>query len=157
MMTSSNGNIFRIIGPLCGELTSEFPSRRPVTWSFDAFFDLRLNKQLRTQLGGWWFETPLHPLWRHCNAMTGTWFFHVMACRLSSTDSLQNCNHFVLTMPVCICWKFIGLHDYRYFVTSWHDEYIHIHKKNNVKYPALNICWISYCGTYSRCIVKPPI
>ena len=31
MMTSSNGNIFRVTGPLCGE----FPTQRPVTRSFD--------------------------------------------------------------------------------------------------------------------------
>ena len=27
-------------------VTGEFPTQRPVTQSFDAFFDLRLNKQL---------------------------------------------------------------------------------------------------------------
>ena len=47
--------------------TGEFPSQRPVTWSFDVFFDLRLNKWLSKQLWGWWFATPLHLLWRHCN------------------------------------------------------------------------------------------
>ena len=26
-------------------VTGEFPSQRPVTWSFDVFFDLRLNKR----------------------------------------------------------------------------------------------------------------
>ena len=48
MMTSSNGNIFRVTGPLCGEFTGpgEFPTQRPVTRSFDVFFDLRLNKRL---------------------------------------------------------------------------------------------------------------
>ena len=30
-------------------VTSEFPSQRPVTRSFDVFFDLRLNKQLSEQ------------------------------------------------------------------------------------------------------------
>ena len=38
MMTSSNGTIFRVTGPLCGELTGhtgEFPAQRPVTRSFD--------------------------------------------------------------------------------------------------------------------------
>ena len=44
MMTSSNGNIFRVTGPLCG--TGEFPAQRPVTRSFDVYFDLRLNKRL---------------------------------------------------------------------------------------------------------------
>ena len=31
MMTSSNGNIFRVTGLLCGEVTGEFPAQRPVT------------------------------------------------------------------------------------------------------------------------------
>ena len=37
MMTSSNGTIFRIIGPLCGEFTGpgEFPAQRPLTRSSD--------------------------------------------------------------------------------------------------------------------------
>ena len=39
-------------------VTGEFPSQRPVTRSFDVFFDLRLNKQLSKQSRGWWFETP---------------------------------------------------------------------------------------------------
>ena len=41
MMTSSNGNIFRVTGPLCRESTGEFPSQRPVTRHFDVFFDLQ--------------------------------------------------------------------------------------------------------------------
>ena len=69
-MTSSNGNIFRVTGPLCGEFTGpgEFPTQRPVTRSFDVFFDLRLNKRLNKQPWGWWFETPSWSLWCHCNA-----------------------------------------------------------------------------------------
>ena len=69
MMTSSNGNIFRVTGPLCGEFTDpgEFPTQRPVTRSFDVFFDLRLNKRLSKQPWGWWFETPSWSLWRQCN------------------------------------------------------------------------------------------
>ena len=43
----------------------EFPTQRPVTPSFDVFFDLRLNKRLRKQSRGWWFETLSWPLWRH--------------------------------------------------------------------------------------------
>ena len=40
MMTSSNGNIFRVTGHLCGEFTGpgEFPVQRPVTRNFDVFF-----------------------------------------------------------------------------------------------------------------------
>ena len=64
MMTSSNGNIFCVTGPLCGEFTGpgEFSTQRPVTRSFDVFFDLRMNKPW-----GWWFETPSWSLWRQCN------------------------------------------------------------------------------------------
>ena len=71
MMTSSNGNIFRVTGPFCGEFTGpgEFPTQRPVTRSFDVFLDLRLNKRLNKQSWGWWFETLSRPFWRHRNVM----------------------------------------------------------------------------------------
>ena len=49
-------------------VTGEFPAQTPVTRSFDVFFGLRLNyKQLSKQSWAWWFETPSHPFWRHCN------------------------------------------------------------------------------------------
>ena len=50
-------------------VTGEFPSHRPVTQSFDVFFDLRLNKGLSKQLWGWWFETLSRSLRCHCNVM----------------------------------------------------------------------------------------
>ena len=46
---------------------SPVPTQRPVTRSFDDFFDLRLKKRLSKQSWGWWFETQSLPLWRHCN------------------------------------------------------------------------------------------
>ena len=45
----------------------EFPAQRPVTRSFYVFFDLRLNKRLKKQSWGWWFETLPRPVWRHSN------------------------------------------------------------------------------------------
>ena len=68
-MTSSNGNIFRVTGPLRGEFTGpgEFPAHRPVPRSFDVFFDFSLNKRLSKQSWGWWSETPPRSLWRQCN------------------------------------------------------------------------------------------
>ena len=45
----------------------EFPAQRPVTRSFDIFFDQRPNKRLSKQSWGWWFETLSWWLWRHCN------------------------------------------------------------------------------------------
>ena len=50
-------------------VTGEFPSHRPVTRSFDFFFDVRLNKRLSKQSIRRWFETPSSSLWRHCNAI----------------------------------------------------------------------------------------
>ena len=44
---------------------SPVPPQRPVTRSFDVFFDKRLSKQS----WGWWFETLSRPLWRHCNVV----------------------------------------------------------------------------------------
>ena len=68
-MTPSNGNIFRVTGHLCGEFTGPrwIPHTRPVTRSFQVFFDLCLNKPLSKQSWGWWFETLSRPFWCHCN------------------------------------------------------------------------------------------
>ena len=69
IMTSSNGNIFRVTGHLCGKFTGSrwIPTQRPVTRIFDVYFDLRPNKRLSKQSWGWWFETVSPPLWRHRN------------------------------------------------------------------------------------------
>ena len=48
MMTSSN-ETFSALPVLCARnspVTGEFPSQRPVTRSFDVFFDLHLSKRL---------------------------------------------------------------------------------------------------------------
>ena len=45
----------------------EYPAQRPVTRSFDVFFDLRLIEKVSKQSRGWWFKKPSHQLWRHCN------------------------------------------------------------------------------------------
>ena len=58
-------------------VTGEFPAQRPVTRSFDVFFDLRLNKRLSKQSWGWWFETPWLSLWRHCNVLVAYILFVV--------------------------------------------------------------------------------
>ena len=73
-----HGNMFRVTGFCAGNssvtagnspVTGEFPSHRPVTRSFDVFFDLRLNKRLSKQSRRRWFETPSLSLWRHCNVV----------------------------------------------------------------------------------------
>ena len=49
-------------------VTGEFPTQRPVTRSFDIFFDLHLNQQLGKQWRLRWFETISRSVWRLCDA-----------------------------------------------------------------------------------------
>ena len=67
MMTSSNGSIFALLALCEGNppVIGGFPSQKPVTRSFDVFFDLRLNKRLSKQSGRRWFQTSSRSLWRH--------------------------------------------------------------------------------------------
>ena len=50
-------------------VTGEFHAQRPMSRSFDVFFDLCRNKPLSKQSRGWWFEMSSRPLWRHCNGV----------------------------------------------------------------------------------------
>ena len=62
----------------------EFPTQRPVTRSFNVFFDLRPKKRLNKQSRGWWFETPSRPLWRHRNMLPrfAIWSVNVLSVGL---------------------------------------------------------------------------
>ena len=53
-------------------VTGEFPTQRPLTRSFDAFFDMRLNEWLSKQSWGWWFETPSWSIWRRTDSRSST-------------------------------------------------------------------------------------
>ena len=68
----------------------EFLAQRPVTRSFDVFFDLRLNKRLSKQSWGWWFETLSRPLWRHRNVPGGY------------NTTVMEGNHAILNFEWCI-------------------------------------------------------
>ena len=54
MMTSSNGNTFRVTGPLCGEFTGPrwIPRTKASDASFDVFFDLRINGWVNNRKAG---------------------------------------------------------------------------------------------------------
>ena len=54
-------------------VTGEFPSQRPVTWSFYVFFDMSLSKRLSKQSRRQWFEAPSCSLWHHCNVPWKSW------------------------------------------------------------------------------------
>ena len=81
MMTSSNGT-FSAYLVLCEgnpPVTGGFPSQRPVTRSFDVFFDLRMKKRSSKQSRHRWFARPSCPLWRHCNVMNPHYY---LCCKL---------------------------------------------------------------------------
>ena len=61
----------------------EFPAHRPVTRSFNVFFDLRLNKCLSKHSRRWWFETQSCSLWRHSNEIN-------KVSTISTTQILHN-------------------------------------------------------------------
>ena len=87
-------------------VTGEFPAQRPVTRSFDVFFDLRPNWQLSKQSWGWWFETPSHSLWRHSNVWLGiAIFFWIKRYRWS----IPNLCHLHLLVPQLVVHGFIKL------------------------------------------------
>ena len=69
MKTSSNGNIFRVTGPLWGEPTGHWwiPLTKVNGAQLWSFFDLRLNARLGKQSRRRWFETQSHSIWRRCN------------------------------------------------------------------------------------------
>ena len=71
-------------------VTGEFPAQRPVTRSFDVFFDLCLNKRLSKHSWDWLFGTPSHPLWRHCNANKSNYYSQASyeKCRF---ESMREC------------------------------------------------------------------
>ena len=69
MMTSSNWNILRVTGHLCGEFTGH--RWIPFTKASDAelwcFLWYAPEKNVSKQSWGWWFGTPSRPLWHHCD------------------------------------------------------------------------------------------
>ena len=87
----------------------EFPTQRPVTRSFDVFFEIRPNKRLSKQSWGWWFETPSRPLWRHridgwrvCSPFT------CMFCLVSAFDIVLPRIALRRYSPVFICFPSIA-------------------------------------------------
>ena len=96
-------------------VTGELPAQRPVTQSFDVFFDLRLNKRLSKQSWSWWLETPSRSLWRHC----------------SGPIVLKVCAHHGSHTVVSKCWPFcpglIGLKYCYIHLGQIHNSYVLTH------------------------------
>ena len=121
MMTSSNGNIVRVTGHLCGEFTGPrwIPAQRPVTQSFDVFFDLRLNKRLSKQSWGWWFETLSRLLWRHRNAESCYLSSHGTVIMVMGDRYWVFCRHRICIIAVIF---FQRIHKLRLIVRPWETQ-----------------------------------
>ena len=83
------------------------PTQRPVTRSFDVFFDLRLNKRLSKQSWGLWLETPSRPSWRHCNEMSLHLATTTTKLRVFS-EKVLGCSWFRSNH---LCWPFGVIHN----------------------------------------------
>ena len=93
---------FSVLMGICAgnsPLPGEFPSQRPVTRTFDVYFYLRLNKRLRKQSWGWWFETLSCSLWRHCNDVREASWTVVIACYSMGRDDSRVLNYAQCTVP----------------------------------------------------------
>ena len=114
MMTSSNGNIFRVTGPLCGEFTVH--RCIPLTGASDAelwcFFDLRLSKSwVNSRDGG--------DLRRHCAHydVTETRFVQtVTACLCCDHMSVFKVPCFGLTVNIPLIVSNVRKKTYVYYI-----------------------------------------
>ena len=92
-MTPSNGHIFPCYLPvirvsICYQW---IPLKRPVTWSFDVFFDLRLNNPWGKQSRRRWFETQSRSLWRDCNGKFWKhWWYEKTNISIGRSDDLMS-------------------------------------------------------------------
>ena len=90
--------IFSALLAICAgnsPVPGEFHAQRPVTRSFDVFFDLGLSNQS----WGWWFETLSRPLWRHCNVIWG----HVCHQQVSRAGTSSCIPHNLWDVITCPC------------------------------------------------------
>ena len=93
MMTSSNGNIFRVTGPLCGEFTGpgKFPAQRPVTQSFDvSLICARINDWVNNREAG--------DLRRH----HGHYDVNLMTTSGAASDEKVGIGNFRFSMVSCV-------------------------------------------------------
>ena len=118
-------------------VSGEFPTQRPMTRSFDVFFDLRLNKRLSKQPRGRWFETLSWSLWRHRNVYS-TAVIHVLYVRIyrghfSSYNSQKHgrgkrCRSLEQIWPKFYHWKCCFVCTFASYITVLYRESIVLDK-----------------------------
>ena len=122
MMTLSNGNIFHLTGPLCGEFTAH--QWIPLTKASDAELWWFLWSAPEHQ----WFETPPCSLWRQCNGLQ--WFSIVKChdiCRCSNDLVMIQCIWVRSRNCCCLvtwfCYQLIAKPGNKTATVPWPDPY----------------------------------
>ena len=168
MMTSSNGNIFHVTGPLRGEFTGSPHKGR---WRGALMFSLicawiNLSKQSRRR----WFETPSRSLWRHCDELWLKWgSINILGGMATYTfKSLHICGH-------CI-WNGAVWRPRSYTIETNHQyiKLIGVCTRFDLDLPTSQISectcsishsapfrtemctflfWMEHCGIWNRCIL----
>ena len=142
----------------------EFPTQRPVTRSFDVFFDLHPNKRLSKQWWGWWFETPSCSLWRHRNAMSGRGLMSPTVFPLISVEMIGPNNiiaalnyryDMVKTIHFAVCYFIILSYTWHHWPRKWKVGKLFFRVYNLTTTLAWCVCWtvinpithwIQWCG-----------
>ena len=133
---------------------------KPVTRSFDVFFDLHLNKRLSKQSWGWWFETPSCPLWRHCNTFTFKSIAHVISnCPACRTSLIATRFWVVVICPIIKCFTVLEfyfiLFDLCLFITIFNfiSNYVPIVAFWISTYHKIRILLIIFCFIWNYWII----
>ena len=128
--------IFSALLAICAG-NSPGTTQRPVTWSFDIFFDLRLNKRLSKHSWGWRFETPSCPLWHHSNEWE-PWLLFSNLNPLAYSAITLNCSFDVrwLLIQIVTFYYYLGnifhnhnlwkdVHEIKFSTFLYHDSQTH--------------------------------
>ena len=103
--------IFSVLLTICEGnplVTSGFPSQRPVTWNFNVFIHLCLNKRLSKQSRCQWLEMLSCSLWCHCNVwhvyihvIMSTYYIHYHTLYICSAWWCQNVEMLSALLALC--------------------------------------------------------
>ena len=144
--------------------SGELPAQRPVTWSFDVFFDPRLDGRLSKHSWGWWLETPLCPLWRQSNGEKCTWVgpwksgclliwfcYQLITKPDNKTATLAWPSSTWLFLFAHFAFKFLLVHGHQYkYFDWWMVLFWKIHSK---KYAHNSTCIMFYFILFWYCVM----
>ena len=142
-------------------VTGEVSAQRPVMRSFDIFVDLRLKIRSSKKSWGWWFETPLRPLWCHCDVCMRN--SHFCGCHQTRALFIYASAYKDQVFPpsgvdiVYLCYNMITKSHWYFFANFWCFDEIGWQRSISVK---KQICWnmltysLKWCDTSSYKCMK---